>query len=613
MDNKRRGRRPSANTTHTIAKQSGTSVPAKTARIEKLRSAWKAVMREIVPVAEVGASIGKAVPILGAPVEGALEALAKVLKLLEGRCQNKEDIEKLRKKLENISQRLSTSIESPSEHFDTLESQLRWTHSELDRHLRTTTGTLRYDLVAQAITKCDQDINFFLLEFLTFSQITRKKEVEDLKAEMKTEMKKNFDIMLQQITVLLPIMPSAIVIVDPYGRPHEFSKLPGTYSETAGLILDRYRRDPRKLQVLKEYIDVDMFEFRLDNDDPEESQDLTLSEAQLPYLRTGLMVYMSVVKYQAVSPSRSPYVECPCCDDRVQLEHKALISCPNTSCPGRIAIKIESGGSYPSICPYNPHLRSPHEQRQCPEKIVNFVVKIIPTAYFARGRNISIERLNLLLPLNAVFSWFTNSSTTTHIGEMNVTSISRGARYVEYDSSNDLIIDIGPKTNSELSRPFKVTMADLGRSASPKARSIACLDYPAACPLSGCPACPFFTPFPEHFGDGQSLSFESLSIDFPPAWTWSGPGIPVDEVFPGANYVSIKTLFCAKDVYEELPADLPYPNRQIGLFSQGSYITIETLKFLEFREQDGLECDASAVPSEEFGARILRPQTAPMA
>lgn len=58
------------------------------ARVSTKRG-WKAFLRpfarKMTPIADVGASIAEAVPVLGAPLKGSLDALTKTLKIIEVR------------------------------------------------------------------------------------------------------------------------------------------------------------------------------------------------------------------------------------------------------------------------------------------------------------------------------------------------------------------------------------------------------------------------------------------------------------------------------------------------------------------------------------------------
>ncbi|TFK22080.1 hypothetical protein FA15DRAFT_51260 [Coprinopsis marcescibilis] len=66
------------------------------------------VLQAATNVADIGASIADAIP-GGTPVKGALDAVCKVLKVVELNLQNKEDVEELRSKIDELVDLLSES------------------------------------------------------------------------------------------------------------------------------------------------------------------------------------------------------------------------------------------------------------------------------------------------------------------------------------------------------------------------------------------------------------------------------------------------------------------------------------------------------------------------
>ncbi|KAJ3517389.1 hypothetical protein NMY22_g13980 [Coprinellus aureogranulatus] len=182
----------------------------------------------------MGLHYADAVPVLGAPVKGALEACIKVQTILEKRSQNVEAVQQLVSKLKCLEQQLSNHSRPTLD--DSLKKRLGEIESELQQ--LAANDALDYDHVASFITQCEKDIAFVMAQL----SLVGHAETQAVVADLKRQFEAKFNAQSEQITLLLQAFAAsqaaniglAVVplvvweLVDPFGTKHRFIDLPRT-------------------------------------------------------------------------------------------------------------------------------------------------------------------------------------------------------------------------------------------------------------------------------------------------------------------------------------------------------------------------------------------------
>ncbi|KAJ3516527.1 hypothetical protein NMY22_g14188 [Coprinellus aureogranulatus] len=288
--------------------------------------------RKAAVVANVGASVAEAVPVLGAPVKGALEACIKVHTILEKRCQNAEAIQQLVCKLECLEAQLCRHSKSALDEW--LIQRLGETESALQR-LAAEDG-LDYEHVASSITQCERDITFFMgqLSLGTMRQGigTLESQNEKIKRQNEEIKRQNEDIMRQNDahTALLQAIfmgqgtsqgPSlisfSIWVVDPWGVEHMFLQIPCSFDALAKDLLFRYARDDRRRPILEQYLGHNLFELSRDSGD----EVTVVTEQDLPTLDKDSKLVVSVVAFRRITVKG---IQCPLCKRYIAVSFKGV-------------------------------------------------------------------------------------------------------------------------------------------------------------------------------------------------------------------------------------------------------------------------------------------------
>ncbi|KAJ3526700.1 hypothetical protein NMY22_g10063 [Coprinellus aureogranulatus] len=114
------------------------------------------VLQTSIVVLDVAFSIAETIPVFGAPLKGALEALCKVLKLVEQRFRIGDDIEALTERLTELMKSLCRAG-TPD---DVLKRLIRRINA-IERNLQGMLASpgIRYPVIAQFISGCNDEIN----------------------------------------------------------------------------------------------------------------------------------------------------------------------------------------------------------------------------------------------------------------------------------------------------------------------------------------------------------------------------------------------------------------------------------------------------------------------
>ncbi|RXW11816.1 hypothetical protein EST38_g14039, partial [Candolleomyces aberdarensis] len=264
------------------------------------------VLQSFMSVNNVLFSVAEAIPLLGPSIKGALEALYKVLDLIETvhrlafehqtRFQIKENVEELLQRIESLVQQLGR-MPTPSAPLVHMISRLEEISVDLDCLLKN--KRLRYD-------ECT------LLTVVGLEMSIRAKEVA-----------------IEKITV-----------IDPLGFEQTFEKPLkqdiSTLKLVAQWVLGRYDENPQLQSLLTGFVDKGNFEITIDDG----SKAIPVPPALLPHLRSETKLVMSVVTYQSVVTYRSvtpqqTTVPCPSCQKNIPVQvsedsrTSERVFCPN--------------------------------------------------------------------------------------------------------------------------------------------------------------------------------------------------------------------------------------------------------------------------------------------
>ncbi|KAJ3528162.1 hypothetical protein NMY22_g9525 [Coprinellus aureogranulatus] len=250
--------------------------------------------RKAAVVANVGASVAEAVPVLGAPVKGALEASIKVHTILEKRCQNVEAIQQLVCKLKCLEEQLC-----------------RHSKSTLDEWM------IHY---GPPIPSFSNEILTWLLGTMKEGIGTLERQSAEIK-QQNEEIKRQNDlhttllqaIFMGQASSLGPtILSFSIRVVDPWGVQHPFLHIPCSFNALCDELLSRYSKDERRRPILERYLTLNLFELARDS-----GRELTLvTERDLVTLEKDSTLIMSVVTFMKVTVGG---VQCPLCQNYIVL------------------------------------------------------------------------------------------------------------------------------------------------------------------------------------------------------------------------------------------------------------------------------------------------------
>ncbi|KAJ3528163.1 hypothetical protein NMY22_g9523 [Coprinellus aureogranulatus] len=280
--------------------------------------------RKAAVLANVGASIAEAVPVLGAPVKGTLEASIKVQTILEQkRCQNVEAVQQLVHKLKCLEQQLCRHSKSTLDEW--LIQRLDETEHALQR-LAAENG-LDYEFVASSITQCERDITFFMGQLSlgaakegmgALEEI--KRQNEDIKREIQA-MRQNEANTVKSLQALMAnqagghgptLLSFGIWVVDPWGVQHPLSRIPWNFDVLAKEMLFRYARDERRGPVLERYLRHNLFEISR-----ESGREVRLvTEQDLMTLDKDSTLVMSIITFTGIAVEG---MQCPLCKNYIAI------------------------------------------------------------------------------------------------------------------------------------------------------------------------------------------------------------------------------------------------------------------------------------------------------
>ncbi|RXW11815.1 hypothetical protein EST38_g14040 [Candolleomyces aberdarensis] len=236
-------------------------------------------------------SVAEAIPLLGPSIKGALEALYKVLVLIETRFQIKEDVEELLQRIESLVERLGLITPTPSAPLVRLISRLEEISANLGLLLKK--KRLRYDVIAASIAQCNSRINSYLQECTLLT-------VVGLEMSLRA----------REVTV------EKIIVVDPLGFKQTFEKpLKQDISLIAQWVLERYGENPQLQLLLKGFVDQGNFEITIDDG----LKAIPVPPELLPHLASNTALVMSVVTYQSATPQQTT-VSCPSCHKDIPVQ-----------------------------------------------------------------------------------------------------------------------------------------------------------------------------------------------------------------------------------------------------------------------------------------------------
>ncbi|KAJ2930307.1 hypothetical protein H1R20_g6754, partial [Candolleomyces eurysporus] len=234
-------------------------------------------------------SVAEAIPLIGPSIKGALEALYKVLDLIE----IKEDVEELLQRIESLVQQLSHAP-TPSAPLIRMISRLEEISVDLDRLLKK--KRLRYDVITASIAQCNSRINSYLQECTLLTVVG---------LEMSLRAK---EVTIEKITV-----------IDPLGFEQTFEKpLKRDISAlklVAQWVLGRYDENPQLQSLIKGFVNKGNFEITIDDG----FKAIPVPPALLPHLRSETKLVTSVVTYRSMTPQQTTF-SCPSCQKDIPVQ-----------------------------------------------------------------------------------------------------------------------------------------------------------------------------------------------------------------------------------------------------------------------------------------------------
>ncbi|KAF8064929.1 hypothetical protein FPV67DRAFT_1500779 [Lyophyllum atratum] len=166
--------------------------------------------------------IADAVPVVGSPIKAAVGTLLEVLKAIDRMSQNNDDIEALKEKLYRLDGRISAMPAARSSSIAKLRDELTRYLTETSKRLKAACSysTLRYSTIAQDVNRCSTDIDHFLIEYSTLSNMWLENYVEGFRNEMSS------------MRGFMSMTMKAIRLVDATGRDHAIPmSLAGSYEQ----------------------------------------------------------------------------------------------------------------------------------------------------------------------------------------------------------------------------------------------------------------------------------------------------------------------------------------------------------------------------------------------
>ncbi|KAF5320113.1 hypothetical protein D9611_010261 [Ephemerocybe angulata] len=257
-------------------------------------SCFRRVAQSTITATDILASVAETLPLVGSPLKGALEAICKILKLVETRYQSTEMASELSQRLSKI---IPLVISAPN--CDSLVSDLHSHLVTIEKDLARLTREkgIGYASVAQYISDCSRRIDSAMTDFLT----------------------------LREIRQTAGFGMDFVIVMDPFGFPQKIMKQDVTSIEFVGqIILNRYNFNPAMREVLKPFVVGGHFEVGLDNHyvgiEAMQSEDL-------PSLAIGSKAVMNVIALDPM-PNMLDYTElmldsnCQACGTRQFLRRK---------------------------------------------------------------------------------------------------------------------------------------------------------------------------------------------------------------------------------------------------------------------------------------------------
>ncbi|RXW13116.1 hypothetical protein EST38_g12739 [Candolleomyces aberdarensis] len=172
-------------------------------------------LHNVITVTDVLFSIAETIPVVGTPIKGALEALCKVLRLVELRFTVAGEIDELTGKLAELLDHLSKAS-SVSKCVPWLIRRLNNVTVELQRLMAS--ESIKDAAIAQCLKQYAQDIDSFLIQFNARTNIEGLQKLDELTA---------IAVSLQREAGLV----ETITIIDPFGCPQRFIKTDMTNRE----------------------------------------------------------------------------------------------------------------------------------------------------------------------------------------------------------------------------------------------------------------------------------------------------------------------------------------------------------------------------------------------
>ncbi|KAJ3521192.1 hypothetical protein NMY22_g12416 [Coprinellus aureogranulatus] len=277
----------------------------------------------VAPAASVMASVAKAVPVLGTPVEGVLEAFVKVLHLIEQYYSNRDAILDLFERIE----RLRAQDRAPGASADSPARQrlLRQLDTaQLTLHSLVTSGASEAKITS-VISDCSKKIDHYLVEVLVSNDEVHSEKLEGLKQDV-SELKSLLVMMVNNASLQIATSPQlqGIIIVDPFGDEQIFAKLPGDIELVAKKVQDKYTSNPELYDTLQGFIGTHPSLYELTLDDGRDIH--PVSHTQLATLEPGTKIVLRIVKVVVVGDDASSVtgVDCSSCGLRIALSANDL-------------------------------------------------------------------------------------------------------------------------------------------------------------------------------------------------------------------------------------------------------------------------------------------------
>ncbi|KAG1736577.1 hypothetical protein EDB19DRAFT_1031768 [Suillus lakei] len=273
-------------------------------------------------------AVASAIPLVGAPMQAAINGLMIGLEAIDRRSQNKSDLDSLTLRLD----RLSLNLDNAPPACDPVEQLRRddFVRMLRDTSARVTTLNERFfasTSVTQAIAGCFTEIDRYLADYLLSSQMQTQNNMQELLVHARRQEENLRELLLTvqslRICEQSPVGPFAsqstrtvsltgcLTLVDATGYHHAIQVDYCTSFQQLNAMLQVLlcNCDPITAQIQRRYIEAKEYDFCID----EGTQVTPLTSNKWPSIEVGTKIVMrAIIQQETSAPSEVDYKCCFC-------------------------------------------------------------------------------------------------------------------------------------------------------------------------------------------------------------------------------------------------------------------------------------------------------------